>query len=136
MAKKLSKQSLSRQGDKYVNSTGKPRSSFLTTDAEIIPVHGNFGTSPIIKYPDEFAVLDALAVNQSATFPTERKGIISALRDSLKKHTEKRFVMRKIDGHRSRIWRLKDGTRLMGHWPRHKKDKKEKTNSTPQTAEN
>jgi hypothetical protein len=89
-----------------------PPPNTLNLDDEKIPMLGITGRNPTITYPAEFELMNKMNVEQSAWFKRDKMNIIDSLKKYFHKHTEKKFVMKKIDDERTRIWRVEDGTKL------------------------
>lgn len=86
-----------------------PKGQILVLDKEEIPIAGLFGAGPEISHPKEFALIDSMAVGQSAAFHKGKQNIIDSIRMRLKKLGDKKFVVKKVSAEFSRIWRVKDG---------------------------
>ena len=86
-----------------------PKNEIIVMDKDIVPMIGMFGRSPEVSYPNEFALIDSMKVGQSAVFNVKKQNIVDAIRNRLKKISDKKFVCKKVNKEVSRIWRVKDG---------------------------
>jgi hypothetical protein len=84
------------------------KGEFLVLDKDVVPMVGNFGRNVELKYPKEFALIDSMAIEQSAVFPGSKAKMVNAIRGRLHKLTPKKFVVKKINPDFSRIWRVAD----------------------------
>ena len=109
-----------------------PKGKTLVLDEEIIPIVGIFGRSVEITYPTEFELIAGMSTNQSAVFHRSKMNIINAVRTRLQKITDKKFVIKKINGEYNRIWRIASkvkhsGGRIAGVSPYIREDGKSKS---------
>jgi hypothetical protein len=87
-----------------------PKGEVMVLDTEELPIMGNFGRAVENTYPKEFALMDSMAVNQSAVFLQGKANIITAVRNRIQKLSSKKFVVKKINSTHSRLWRVPDNS--------------------------
>jgi len=103
----MPKQKVKPQPNKKVQSS--TNESFLKLDPKrVVTIEVHSKTSPEVKYPREYALIDSMKVGRSAIYPIDKSNVIDAIRRRIAILGNKKFLIRKVDQTHKRIWRVAD----------------------------
>lgn len=101
-----------------------------------IPGNGYLGRGPHINFPEQYAKIDSMEINDSITFPNTKEyvAMVNAIRTHIKKNGKKNFVMRKISKESQGIWRVELKRKRKGYGNRYMSAEEQAEKATTENA--